>query len=299
MARCLICLVLVLLPDPLRAAQQPAPGEARVLPCSARGLPILEVAADGGAIRLGLDTGTSRSLIAADAAERLHLIPRARFSLATTGGPSTPGLCAPADLRVGGIRLHADCLGWLPAERHLAGAEDLEGILGADLLAQLDLWIDLGRCPVRARLGLPGTLAAMTDGTRLKVDLVGRRAAIEAQILDFEQSIDVRLVLDSGSDGLILFGDVATRLEGTMRVQRGGARLTSAVAARSVDVAAVRGVRVGTLHLDGVRAAGLLPEILDRPEDGLLPLSALGPVLLDLSNRFVIAGARFRDATRE
>lgn len=73
-----------------------------------------------------------------------------------------------------------------------------------------------------------------------------------------------------------------------------GALLESAVDARSVDVAVVRGVRIGRLHLDGVRSAGLLPDVIDRREDGLLPLAALGPVLLDLSNRLVIAWARPR-----
>ena len=38
--------------------------------------------------------------------------------------------------------------------------------------------------------------------------------------------------------------------------------------------------------------AGLLSDVTDRPEDGLLPLDALGPVMIDFSNRVVVAGAR-------
>jgi predicted aspartyl protease len=295
MARWLVSVVLLLVPGLLRAAQEGPAGDARVLQCSARGLPVVDVDVDGARLRLGLDTGTSRTLISADAAERLHLVPRGRFSLATAGDASAIGLCAAVpNVRVAGIRLAADCLGWLPSERRLAGAEDLDGIFGADLLPQLDLWIDLGRCPVRARLAPPGSLAAVTDGTHLRIELIERRAVVDAEIAELRPPAGIRLVLDSGSNGLILFGQAAARLDVATRGLQTGARVESAVAVRDVAVAPIHGVRIGALRLDDVRAAGLLPAIVNRSEDGLVPLSALSPVLLDLSNRLVVARARHR-----
>jgi hypothetical protein len=98
------------------------------------------------------------------------------------------------------------------------------------------------------------------------------------------------LVLDSGTDATILFGDLARSLAQTKTTRpifvetAGGALRASA--ARSVS-----------LRLAGYAPASisavLLPQT-ERVEIGVVPLSTLGPVLLSLSDGVVVANARLR-----
>jgi hypothetical protein len=248
-------------------------------------------------LRLGLDTGTSRTLVSAVAAIRLGLSPREPLSISSAAGPPRPGLCGtgPA-LHLAGLALVPDCLGWLPDERVVAGAEDLDGILGADLLAQFDLWIDIRSAPVRARFAPPGSLEPWTAGERLPLVSIGRRPAIAARLAGLRRDGSaVRLVIDSGADSLILFGAAALQTLAASRHERLEGQLASATARRDVATVPMSGFRsAGSLFQ--VPWAGLLPQVQDRAEDGLLPLNALGPVLLDLSNGVIVANARLRSA---
>jgi hypothetical protein len=274
------------------------PGLEMQVTRSKRGLPVVSVRAGAETLRLGLDTGTSRSLVSVAVAERLGLRPSSRFALGDAAGESRGGLCAPAPLlRLGDVTIALECLAWIPEEPDVAGAEGLDGLLGADILAQLDLWIDLTGDLVRLRAAPPGSLARWTDGTRLPLERIGRRHAIAAQIRLGRDTAAARLVLDSGSDGLILFGDLAHRTAGALRKRGIAARIETATGTREVSMVPLMSLRSGPLVFDA-GWAGLLPHVVDRPEDGLLPLSALGPVLLDVSNGIVVARARLRPTTQ-
>jgi hypothetical protein len=290
-------LAVVLLVSTGLAAPNP-PGLDMPLARSTGGLPIVVLHAGEETLRFGLDTGTSRSLVSAGVARQLGLRPHAGVLLADVAGAPRGGLCARAPLlRLGELPIALDCLGWVPEEWTLAGAEDVDGVLGADALAHFDLWIDLRHTPVRARLAPPGSLVAWMDGTRLRLDVIGRRPAIATE-LDFgHHTPAARLVLDSGSDGLVLFGPLAGRAALARPLQRTTARIQTATSTRGVTMVPLDGLRSGRLLL-GPGWAALLPHVLDRTEDGLLPLAALGPVLLDVSNGVVVAGARVRRTPR-
>jgi hypothetical protein len=290
-------IAVVLLVATSLAAPNP-PGLDMQLTRSAAGLPVVVLHAGGETLRFGLDTGTSQSLVSGGVARRLGLRPHSRFLLADVAGAPRGGLCARAPrLRLGELPIALECLAWVPEEWTLASAEDLDGVLGADALAHLDLWIDLRHTPVRARVAPPGSLLAWVDGTRLRLEVIERRPAIAAE-LDFgHHTPAARLVLDSGSDGLVLFGRLAERAALARPLQRTTARLQTATSTRGVTMVPLGGLRSGRLLL-GPGWAALLPHVLDRTEDGLLPLAALGPILLDVSNGVAIAGARFRGRPR-
>ena len=271
------------------------PGDLLQLARSRRGLPVVVVHAGPLILRLGLDTGTSRTLVSSEAATRLGLRPVQRLSIGSAGGGSRNGYCGAAPvLHLFGIPLVPDCLGWLPDEAQLAGAEDLDGLLGADLLAQVDLWIDAARTPVRARIAPPGVLRSWIDGTRLSVESMGRRPAIAGHVAGLRwNSSSIRLIVDSGANGLVLFGEVARRAAEASAVERMHGFLESVSSRQDVAIVPLTAFHSGGSQFT-VPRAGLLPQVVDRTEDGVISLDTFGPVLLDLSNSLIVANARFR-----
>jgi predicted aspartyl protease len=273
------------------------PGTDIVLQHSRSGLPVIVAHAGGQELRLAIDTGTSISLISADAAERLRLLPHGRFTLASAGGEPQTAYCgAPPTLRIAGVDIVLDCLGWVPEERRMAGAEDADGLLGSDALSQLDLWIDMRRG--RARIAPPGTLLPWTDGVRIPVDTIERRPAILLE-LPFSGGSGgaARVVIDSGADGAVLFGELARRAKTTLGHLRMPGRVECATASVEATIVPLGTVRAAGVSFDG-GLAGLMPEVTDRVEQGLLPLAAFGPVLLDLSGGVLVARARLRARPR-
>jgi hypothetical protein len=278
------------------AAQSP-PGAELALERSDGALPAVAVELGGETYRFGLDTGASRTLVGEEVAERLGLAARGRFALAAAGGVTKEGRCAPPPAAaLAGFALPIDCLGWVPGERRLAGAGPLDGLLGADALAGVDLWIDLARG--RARVAPPGSLFDWVDGEVRPLAPIGRRPAIlvELEVARAGPAI-ARLVLDSGAEGAVLFGELARLAARTSGLRRTPGRLVGATGERPVELVPLalsgrpfRGAAGGW--------AALLPEVTDRVEDGLLPLAALGPALLDPVNGRVVAGAVLRRAPR-
>lgn len=270
-----------------------APGQEFRFGRSRAGLPVLAAELGGETLRFVLDTGTSRSMIAASVAERLRLPARARFPVAAAAGPERMALCAgPLAVRVGGLALAIDCLGWVPEERLLAGAEEVDGLLGADALAAVDLWIDPRRN--RIRLAPPGTLAPWVEGERLPVELVELRPAIAVALPGLGRGAErARLVIDSGADRTLLFGALARRAARAPGAAAAAGRLTTAAGSVGLALLPLGPMRAGGSRFD-LGTAGILPAIADRHEDGLLPLAALGPVLFDLAGGFVLLDARLR-----
>jgi hypothetical protein len=268
------------------------------------------VSSGAHSLQLAIDTGTSRTLVGARAAERLGLRPVRRLAVASPGGENRAGLCGPApELRLAGLELALECLGWLPAEPQLAGAEDVDGLLGADALVALnptraagptgsdarvglDLWIDLRRG--RLRVAPAGSLLAWVNGTAVPLETVGRRPAIRGA-LPRRARLGPLLVIDSGANATTLFGDLARRVLARSTAHRVG-RVETATASLEVPVAALEGLHVGGLVLDAGWTA-LLPGVTVRHEDGVLPLSALselGPVLFAVADGVLVTGARLR-----
>jgi hypothetical protein len=269
---------------------------------SRSGLPVVLVESGGFELRFAIDTGTSLSLVSAEAAERLGLVPRARFSLASAAAPPQTAVCGrPPPLRLAGMDVTLDCLGWVPEERSLAGAEDVDGLLGSDAIAQLDLWLDVGRG--RTRVAPPRTLLAWTDGERVPLETIHHRPAIQLELPCLgRRHPPVSMVLDSGADAAVLFGEIARRVgTATSRAPlRRAGLVQGATASRAAIIVPLGVARAGGsdgVYLDA-GLAGLLPQVDDRVEAGLVPLRVLGPVLLDLSSGVLVLRARPRNEPR-
>ena len=292
--RHILCAAGVVLVTSVRISGVQAAGEELAVTRSPSGLLVVRVEVAGQPLQFAIDTGTSRSLVSANAAYRLGLVAGEAFSVASAVGPSSAGVCAASpEIRLGGFRIPLECLGWIPAETQLAGVEDVDGLLAADALAHVDLWIDVSAARPRIRVGPSGSLGSSVDGRRLTVDFVGRRPAVSAEVvIPGQRGLGGRLIVDSGSDALILFGPLAQRVGGMRLARHSGGTVVTPTGTRQVQIAAIQGVRTsGTLF--ELRTAGLLQDV-QRPEDGLLPLQALSPVLLDLAHGSVVAQARLR-----
>jgi hypothetical protein len=271
-------------------ALEPPGVEAELLRSGTR-LPVVEATIGGETLRLGLDTGTSRTVLSAAAAARLHLVPREAFAVAWVGGAVRTGLCADGpELRVGGFALAVPCLGWVPGENRVADTAGIDGLLGTDALASVDVLLDAPRG--RVRLAPAGSLAPWVEGTVLPLEPVGRRVGVRVALPALGGATAL-LVLDSGAGGVVLFGNVARRAATTAAVRRSTGRLSSGSAGRSVRLVSLGPVRLASLGIDA-GTAGVLAAPGPTGEDGLLPLRLLGPVLLDMSAGVLVAHARLR-----
>ena len=234
----------------------------------------------GSPLRMLVDTGATRSLVRATVAERLHLTPRARFALHTPTGVVEAVCAGPIGARLGSVTVSIECLGWSWALDDTAFGGALDGVLAADALAALPVWID----PGRRRLVL-GEEALAVTGEEVPLALVEGRPVVTLSTRGVGGvPRRLRLVLDSGASELILFGSAAAATQAT-----GATRLATLTGRRRVAVAATPGLE--SLRR-APRRALLLPSVTDRGEDGLLPLSAVGPVAFDWRRGVATLGAR-------
>ena len=141
-----------------------------VIPLRFRGLILVDVRINGGPATLILDTGAQRSVITADAAKRLAVTDRYDFNNPITGIGRV--------VQTGDARLQSFTLGALPLSnpRILVGGLELpgigaDGLLGADLLGDFDLDLDLPRRTL--------TLYDRLDCPTLRPPWTGRYATLE------------------------------------------------------------------------------------------------------------------------
>jgi hypothetical protein len=257
---------------------------------------VAQVRVAGATAWMLVDTGATRSRIRADLAARLALRPTARHALTGLDGSERAALChGPIAVEVGAQELMIDCLSW---SAELPIPLGLDGVLGADALLRADVLLDPSRGLLR--IAPPGALGPWTEGARIPAYAIEGRPAIAVRWDDPQTAVaaDGRaversgfLVLDSGTDATILFGDLARSLAQTTTtrpifLETAGGTLRAS-AARSVSLRLAG-------HAPASISAVLLPRTADREEVGVVPLSALGPVLLSLSDGVVVANARLR-----
>lgn len=235
-----------------------------------------------GSYRFRLDTGASRTVIAANLADHLRLMPAGRSRTITHTGEVSRPLARADAIAVGasGAASVADLLVLVLPREEIDRAGRWDGLLGRDVLAQ---WVFAIEYRTSQLLLSAEPAAEVSRGVRLP--LVRGAGGLVAAV-DFGRAGPAYLVPDSGADRLVLFGD------------RTGAwpslTMLDSVRVRSVagDVPA-RLVRLDRVEVGGIpigtREAILLSQ---RPVgglmgDGLLPLHLFGRVTFDLAGGFL------------
>ena len=289
----------LLVPATSGAALIPPPGVRVPLDPIAGGWAV-SVEVDGRQLRLLLDTGSSRSYVRREVAVSLNLRPHARFEIVDAAGSSV-GVCAgPVPVRLGVYATSVECLSWRPQSVSGEAAllpRGVDGILGADAFTGGRVLID----PESGSLTVGGPeLDSWVEGTEAVSGVFEGRFWIELRTVANRagSARALRLVIDSGADQTLLFGAAARVLEYAAIDATSALRLVTLSGTRRV-----RAVRLPQLVSGDWRlrrgSALLLPEVRDRQEDGVVPLSRLGALYIDAPAGRVVLGARLRTAPRE
>jgi predicted aspartyl protease len=218
-----------------------------------------------GPFRFVVDTGSNRSAITTEVARRLNLRPAAHTVMVTPGGRRVCPLVHVSGLSIGAESWVDRQVVVVPAGE-IAASRRIDGLIGQDVLAGLIYTIDYRR----RRFVRHDNGGMATGAARLALTVADGRALVSLPQTSGHGAM-LRLVPDSGADGLVLFrrGDgpavPVTTLDTAGLRTLAGARLVRRVL---VDVLEVGGLRLRdqvAVLVDGTEAGDLLG-------DGLLPL---------------------------
>lgn len=222
-----------------------------------------------------LDTGSSHSVVTSDVMRALGAAPVAKTEIVTPLGTETRLVIRIARVEIGGAS--TPVLASVVPAGTIDGASRLKGMIGQDVLAHRRFTIDFAEGailwhdrppPAEAR----HALALRAAGARFLVDLPqGGRT--------------LRLVPDSGSEGLVLFDRGDGRLP-SLRHTGETRELLTLSGRQRVRAVRVRTLRVGTLELHDlpavvVRRDQWRDESMALEGDGLLPLHLFERVTFD------------------
>jgi predicted aspartyl protease len=227
-----------------------------------------------GPFRMLLDTGAVRSAVTRRVAERLSSRVVGETLMVTPGGDDRrplvllPGVTTGAlgPQTVVGVQLE-------PVDLRDPG---IDGLIGQDLLSRVAFTIDYRAGTIEWH----GEGGARRGGRRVPVELGEGRLVARVRGLGGE----IRLLVDSGADRLVLFA----RARQTLRAVDVGASgtLRSTAGTRTVSAVRIEDLLIGNVALQGVLAA-VVPDTGAHPamEDGLLPLHLFERVTVDAPAR--------------
>ncbi len=201
-------------PPPVLAAGCPA-RQFAVLPVTLpRGFPLVQARVNGAPVTLLVDTGAEGSLLTESAIARLGIPmePGLTVRLLGAGGRVAGGIAMLRHFALGGIELRDQPIAIGPSFPTQGGAPQVDGILGADVLAHFDVEFDLPRArivlwQVGPCAGDPATPAPGYDAVRLRRVRRSRMLLIA--------SVDGRAVsalLDSGAQVSVIAPETAAYL---------------------------------------------------------------------------------------
>ncbi len=250
---------------------------------------IVSVALNGaGPFEFLLDTGTNTTIIEPELAQQLKLRPQDRIELMTVAGAQA----------VPRTQLGSVILGPAVAENLEALITDLRfvralhsgirGVLGQNFLARFNYLLDYRER--RIEFDAHGELAHRMCGARLPFEQIEGLIAVSAQA---GSSQSWRLVLDSASADLILFGQAAQSSVFEM-VSRSHAWLAATTSAsnQTVQQGRLRALRIGETTFADLPMTMMPPD--GREEDGLLPMNLFRAVYVNHKEHYLILNPSVR-----
>ena len=234
---------------------------------------------DAGPFRFLIDTGASLSSVAPRVARRLDLPAAGRIHATSAGSDGTLALVRAPALELGWRRLRLPWLVVLPDDRDhpLAG---FDGILGQDVLRQLDYLIDLRRGALW--LAPPAHLLAAYSFRPLS-------HVSRAGPLTFAGADGGRWVIDSGASHVVLFAGERGAEARPPQPAVAPALLVTTLGSRTV-----RWTGAGALEVGGAWVSWMSAVVADagpRAERGLLPLWLFDAVYVDRTGAALVVAA--------
>jgi predicted aspartyl protease len=224
-----------------------------------------------GPYRFILDTGSSHTVISHALAASLGAVAVAKAPFATSAGAIMTPVVSLQDVSVGSVRVDVLLATSLPAEAaDLLGA-GISGIVGQDFLSQFEYTLDYRRSQLVWEDGQAG------NGVPLALESSHGRFLVHLP-QDPRCHCPVRLIPDSGANGLVLFsGTDADRLP--VKSQDTPLDLSTLVGDRNARRVTVKALLVGPATLWNLSGAKVtLPQNTAEEGDGLLPLSLFASV---------------------
>jgi predicted aspartyl protease len=257
----------------------------------AEGQIIVRLVVNGRGLDFALDTGCSTIVIDRGVATELGLPEYGRSNI-TVAGPLDTSRTVIPHVQIGSITMHDVVVDTLPFTRQTDERSKLVGLLGFDFLAGGVVKIDYQH----------GTVDMMRYGTPFPTDIMIADTDLDDQVptvpLIVNGAKGERFILDTGSDGMIIFSSFAARNAKVLKNNSPSRAMNS-----FLDLVTVGGVG-GELHtrplvldrmqLGSVSLRNFFVEVLtgDQPSfegedtDGLIGASALSAfdVYLDYAN---------------
>ena len=156
----------------------------------------------------------------------------------------------------------------------------IEGILGQDLLSRFNYL--LNRRGRKLEIEEEGNLASVVSGTRVTFEKRGGKIYVPAA------GGALRLMLDSGNPYLVLYEDVAQKLNAVMVNSSGESAVGSSIGRRAIRPSRLPELEIGDSHFRNVEAY-LSIRGSGRSEDGFLPLHFFDSIYINNSENFLIA----------
>jgi hypothetical protein len=245
------------------------------------GAVIIPVLVNGsGPFRFLVDTGSNASAISDQLATRLQTPVVAKAEVVTPAGRAVQAVGRIERLEVGNVAAEAMVATILPAAALAAAAPGLDGVLGQDFLRTRAFTLDYRHQTLTWN-------APVDDRDAVRLPLVMREGRVLVELPQGNDRV-VRLVPDSGSDGLVLFtrgGDAPLPID----LLPARTQLTSLAGSTGVRPAIVRQLKIGTMTLRDQPAITVARTETDAPDgDGLLPLHRFSSVTFDASGYIVL-----------
>ena len=268
------------------AASADAKGWSRVSPFDLHddGDIVVTVTLNGnGPFRFLLDTGSSRSVVAASVAKALKLVPLADTALMTPTGRSERPIAVLRRLELGAAP-PTNVLAMIVPDAELQRSRGVDGIVGQDVLGPLTYTIDYLNRHIAWHVTPPSDI----DGHRLT--LWRSESGLLVTLPQRSGIEDLHLVPDTGANGWVLF-------TGTRRMPSvtplGAATLHSLSGARSAASAVIEELSVGAITFRNQRAVLITRDWPDHfPGDGLLPLHLFARVTFNPREHQLIVEGR-------
>jgi hypothetical protein len=216
-----------------------------------------------GPYRFLIDTGAETNQLDRRIAAKIGLTPTFQVELATAAGVARVGGGKQSEIALGSAHAANQELLFTSLDGVHALSSDIQGVLGQEFLSHFDYRLDLKAKTIDFNPADP-------SGAHIPTARIAGRLAIETSL--------GRLVLDSGSDTLVLFHSAGKGSAVT------GIRTASGFAA----VEAVSGLRVRIGDRDYRPGQSAVVPQPGAAEDGLMPASLFQSVYVSNSQNYVI-----------
>ena len=238
-----------------------------------------------------LDTGGRSTMVSPQLAAQLGLVPRVRYAIDTIAGSTTALAGEVESLALGTCVWQRPEVLWMPLDAVQAMDPRLEGVIGLDLLSQVDFLLDY---PRMALVLLPASEASRRlTGTKTRLHRMNGRFGVSASAGRSRSGPTVALVLDSGVDHLVLFDSEAARpLRANGRPLDGQAEVTSHAGTRLVRLMRLPSLRIDDVSINDVLVLDVEKPAGDRAEGGLLPTRLFDRVYFAPTGGFIILDPR-------